>query len=714
MDNRRFVTFLVFFFAFTYLYNAIIVPRFFPQPPQPVAVDPAEAEDEADPPPKVPAPKNGDEVPVVEAGPAEAPTADSTPAVHPLRTVTLGSLDPTSGFFLQAELTSAGAAIETVQLTDPKFRELKDRQQQVTVVGTNSTNDRTFSTAIAAIDDQLKKHDTTLELINWEVVSSTADSVVFAFEAPDRTLRVQKTYRLTHVETPPKDMKDEFLTNSKGFTIDLELTVQNLSKDARVIAYELQGPVGIVLENREHTRKYRDIKIEFLGEDDDVTLSTKDVSKLYEQRLAEARSAGQNPGPAALRELVKQKDPWTGPIRYAGLDVQFFAALVAPLDERDEADRLANKWIDRTYPVMIQEDRLNVYESDISFRMVSTPLQLGGKGNADSEKTHRYAFFVGPKRSALLDPEPLEADRVLDYGTGLFSFFGLTGMVARLMHFLLDTFYGWGLPYGLCIICLTALVRGCMFPISRKQAVSAAKMKALQPKLNELKQKYGEDKQKIAQAQMELWRKHNINPLSGCMPLLFQMPIFIGLYSCLNTAVDLRLSSFLWIDNLAAPDAMFNFPFETPAVIGPHISVLPLVTVVLFLVQQKMFMPPPADEQAEMTQKMMNMMTFMFGALFWHQPAGLCVYFICSSLWGIAERKLLGNVTVAGEEGPTVTVKEPDVRGGSSGKKPIAGSSPPAAKKQGFFAKLMEAAEQAQKQADKQREQSKQKKNKGR
>ncbi|MEQ9412003.1 MAG: membrane protein insertase YidC [Fuerstiella sp.] len=722
MDHRRFVTFLVFFFAFTYLYNAVIVPKFFPPPPKPPAVAELPGDE-----PAVPAdPATDDDSPAAADSPdadspdADSPDADSpdaesrtpeiddAPAEHPRKMLEIGSLDPTSGFMLYAELTTQGAAVESVQLTDPRFRELSDRERQVTVVGNNATDDRTFSTAVSAVDEQLKKHRLSLETIDWEVVSAATDHVVFAFEPPDHSLRVEKSYRLTRVDVPPKELKYEFRNNSPGHTIEVELTVKNLSDAPRTIDYELQGPVGVILENREHTRKYRDIKLEFLGEDSDVTLSTKEVSGLYQDYLAEAQNAGRNPTEADLRQTVKQKDPWTGAFRYAGVDVQFFAALVAPLDERDETARLAQKWIDRTYPVMIDEDRVNVYESDISFRIASTPQQLEAAGAADSV-THRYAFFVGPKRSALLDPPPLEADRVLDYGTGLFSFFGLTGMVARLMHFLLNFFHGWGLPYGLCIICLTVLVRGCMFPISRKQALSAARMKELQPRLNELKLKYADDKQKLAQAQMELWRKHNINPLSGCMPLLFQMPIFIGLYSCLNTAVDLRLSSFLWIDNLAAPDALFNFPFATPAIVGPHISVLPLVTVVLFLIQQKMFMPPPADEQAEMTQKMMNMMTFMFGALFWHQPAGLCVYFICSSLWGIAERKLLGMTKAGSLDESSVKVVAPEKSG--NGKKKTSASAPQAEKKQGFFSKLMEAAEEAQKQAEKTRE--KQARNKG-
>ncbi|APZ94013.1 membrane protein insertase YidC [Fuerstiella marisgermanici] len=717
MDNRRFVTFLVFFFAFTYLYNAIIVPKFFPRPVKPAAVEPEgvldgnladdnEADESAEEPP------DGAEV----AAESDAPEAAAKPASHPQKTITLGSLEPDSGYFLQAEISSVGAAIESVQITDPKFKELDDRNKQVTVVGTTTADDRTFSTAISGIDDQLKKHGQSLETASWEVVSSDQSQATFAYEAPDGKLRVEKQYRLSKVDVNKKDMSEEFETNAAGYTVEMELTIQNLSDEPSTVEFELQGPVGVVLENKAHTRKYRDIKLEFLGEDDDVTLSANDVVDLYETTLAEARSQGVSPNTRELRQLVRQKEPWTGAIRYAGVDVQFFAALMAPLDGRDEAQRMANKWIERTYPILVVKDDSNTNESDISFRVVSTPIELQAKGEKDSA-TRNFAFFVGPKRSDLLDPPPMEAKRVLDIDTGFFNTIslGLVGLLVRLMQFLLSTFHGLGLPYGLAIICLTALVRGCMFPISRKQAISAAKMKELQPKIKELQLKYPDDKQKVAQGQMELWRKHNINPLSGCMPLLFQMPIFIGLYSCLNTAVDLRMSKFLWIDNLAAPDALFEFPFAMPAIVGPHINVLPLVTVVLFLVQQKLFMPPPADEQAEMTQKMMNMMTFMFGAMFWHQPAGLCLYFICSSLWGIAERKLLGkaSVSLGDDDQPSVTVKDPtsdtkkngNKKNGNSGRQSSSKNAPPQAeKKQGFFAKLMEAAEEAQKQAEQKRD----------
>lgn len=111
-------------------------------------------------------------------------------------------------------------------------------------------------------------------------------------------------------------------------------------------------------------------------------------------------------------------------------------------------------------------------------------------------------------------------------------------------------------------------------------------MKELQPKLTELKAKYADDREKLAKAQMELWRKHKINPIGGCLPLFLQMPIFIGLYTALNSAVDLRLQKLLWIKNLAGPDALFRLPFNVPY-LGYDFSVLPLCTVGLFLTQQK-------------------------------------------------------------------------------------------------------------------------------
>jgi YidC/Oxa1 family membrane protein insertase len=264
-------------------------------------------------------------------------------------------------------------------------------------------------------------------------------------------------------------------------------------------------------------------------------------------------------------------------------------------------------------------------ELDLLPRGVQLP-----SGEPGDRLTHSFKLYAGPKRGELLDP--LDAGSILDYGT--------MGALAGVMLWVMNGLNSLGLPYWIAIIILTMIVRGCLFPLSRKQVIGAQKMKELQPKLQELKKKYAKDKEKLARAQMELFRKHNYNPLAGCLPILLQLPIFISLYTAISTSVDLRLAPFLWADNLAAPDALFAMPFALPF-LGQNFNLLPILTIVLFIVQQKMFMPPPTSEEQVMQYKMMKVMMIVMGFLFYRVPAGLCIYFIASSLWGIGERKLL-------------------------------------------------------------------------
>lgn len=702
MDYRRFVTFLVVCFAFSYLYQNFILP---PKPlPEavPAAVDtdaesaePLVGDQAGDPATAAKSEKSKDDDPVVvdaadaQKNSSEAPAAELP--VYPEEIVQLGSNDPNDKFALKAILTSQGAAIQSVILTDPKFKELEDIEQQVKVVGNGEGRDQTMTLSVDLIDKQLAKSGQTLETVNWELISKSTQKVVFAFQVPDGDVAVRKTFLLQPLKLESGESLQSALNGQpRAYTIETEIQLVSQSDSSQTLQYELQGPVGVVLENTAHARKYRDIKLEFFGDDDAVTLSATELNDLYTDKMEEK---GQVIVEGELRSILRQSEAWTGLCRYVGVDVQFFAALVSTLDERSVEERKQSRWIERIYPVMVapgkdeQTGKGNANLGDVSFRLVSAPVVLDGDG---AKVTHRFGMFVGPKRRALLEPEPFVADQVLDYGWWF-------GFIARVMHTILDTFHSYGMPYFLAIISLTVLVRGMMFPISRKQAIMAAKQKALAPKLNELKLKHGDDKEKMARAQMELWRKHGINPLGGCLPIFIQFPVFIALYTCLNTAVDLRLAPFLWVENLAAPDALFTMP--SLPFLGSDFNLLPCITVVLFLIQQKLFMPPPADEQAEMTQKMMNFMTIGMGLMFWHVPAGLCIYFIASSLWGIAERKLL-KVNVATPSEPSVTVKAP----GSDSPETEAPK-----KKTGFLARKMEEMQTKMQELQKQAEQAQEK-----
>ena len=220
---------------------------------------------------------------------------------------------------------------------------------------------------------------------------------------------------------------------------------------------------------------------------------------------------------------------------------------------------------------------------------------------------------------------------------------------------ILHTFYAVVQNYGLAIIMLTVLVRLCMFPLSRKQTLNALKMQELQPEIKKIQEKYKKDMEGRTKAQQELFRKHNYNPLGGCLVMFIQLPIFVALYRSLMVDVELRQAPLLseairWSPNPSYKDMDFDWSGFMPGFInkgiglfglGPYFNILPLATVALFLAQQKMLMPPPADDQARMQQNIMKYMMIFMGLLFFKVASGLCVYFVASSLWGLAERRFL-------------------------------------------------------------------------
>jgi len=682
MEQRRFLLFITLSIAMLVGWNAFVVPRLVPPAPQPVADDPQKADEAAKQPPADVQPvvkdgqdagqqvadKSGDDPATVkpEPQPDKPQPPPDPPALkrNEKMVVVLGSLDPASGYFAQWSFTSRGAAMTNWQLNDPRYRQLENRKQPLELVGRPGAPQLvSFSTAIAALDRQLKPSGLTSNTANWAVESQRKDenkaSVVFRLDAPDGSFHVTKTYSVSRIADSAKpQVRDR---RSAGYQVQLDLTVTNTGQQTVDTDYVLQGPVGIPLENAANARKFRDFKIGII-KDNKVSLTVMTADEVVEDQK-------------------KQENHWSESLGFVGIDTQYFAVLLVPNDVQSTDAQYTQD----TRPLLVAEDAKNPSRSDISLQLTSSTIEL----EPGQTRTHSYTVYGGPKREILLKPlgqgpedsVSVNAEQILDYG--------IFGLVATSMLWLLDTLHGIGVSYGLAIICLTVVVRGCMFPLSRKQALGAQKMKELQPRIAELKKKYGKDKEKMARAQMELFSKHNYNPLSGCLPIFLQLPIFIGLYTALNASVDLRMAPFLYIDNLAAPDNiwpnLFNtiLPFLKPnglPFLGPNLNLLPLITIALFIAQQKMFMPPPTDEQQAMQHKMMNYMMIFFGVMFYRVPAGLCVYFIASSLWGMGERKMLdvmksesadatsaASSTTAASNGKTKT-KTKTKKAGKSGK----------------------------------------------
>ena len=296
--------------------------------------------------------------------------------------------------------------------------------------------------------------------------------------------------------------------------------------------------------------------------------------------------------------------------------------------------------------------------------MTSKSIELAPQGTFH----HEFQLFAGPKKPAILAQYPAGEDTNL----GELVYYGWFWFVAEPMLAVLHLFYHVVRNYGVAIVMLTVLVRGCMFPLSRRQAQSSQKMAELKPEIQRIQEKHKDPTQRN-KAMQELYRKHNFNPFGSCLLVFVQMPIFVGLYRSLGVDVELRQAPLIssavrWCSNLAAPDMLWNWHNVVPGFVesylGPYLNVFPFLTIGLFIWQQKMFMPPPTDEQSAMQQKMMSYMSIFFGFMFYKVASGLCLYFIVSSLWGIAERKALpqsGAAAAAGGSGGG---------GGGGGKRP--------------------------------------------
>lgn len=631
-QQRRLLTFTVLSFLILFGWMSVgpkLFPGLFPQPPKPV---------------KKVEPKPDDVV--VDEKNAEENKADKPEAVaqaeaklpeHPTKSVVIGSDDPKTGFGLKVTLSSVGAGIVSAELNDPRYKALKPRKPkadvpQLSLLGNDldaelkplaASPPVTGQLAIDEIDKKLKKldGDANLARLNWEVVAEdvetdgvTKTGVTFGLKIPDGVWELRKKYELRRWQNANAN-RDEDPT---GYQLAVQLSFKNLSSKEHTVVYDLQGPAGLPLENAENASKYRDVKFGFREQDGSLVtnaLAARDLVKQFDGGKVEDLKAGNRT------------------FQYVGLDTQYFTALVLP---QDAAQKQAS-YLDMAKPQVVQKNAANPGWSDVSVLLRSVEHTVP----AEDEITHDYHLYLGPKRVALLSP--LGAEKVIEFSGFLFIPASLVAGIASLLLWVLNTFHRIGLPYGICIMLLTVLVRSCMFPISRKQAVNAKRMKELQPRIAELKAKHGDDKQKFAEEQMKLFAETGFNPLGGCLPVLMQLPIFIGLYQALSSSVDLRRAAFLWFDNLAAPDALFAMPFALPF-LGNQFNLLPILTTALFLFQQKMFMPPPTDEQTRMQAKMFFWMTLMMGFMFYHVPAGLCVYFIASSLWSMGERKLLDRV----------------------------------------------------------------------
>jgi len=226
-------------------------------------------------------------------------------------------------------------------------------------------------------------------------------------------------------------------------------------------------------------------------------------------------------------------------------------------------------------------------------------------------------------------------DRLIDWGWFRF--------ITKPMFWLIDTLYKFLGNFGLAILATTVVVKAIFFPLANKSYASMAKMKKVQPKMLEIREKYADDKMKQQQAMMELYKTEKINPLAGCWPVALQIPVFFSLYKVLYITIEMRHAPFFgWIQDLAAPDptSIFNLfgllPFAPPAFL-PHMGVWAVVMGITMFLQMRMNPAPPDPTQAMIFNWMPIIFTFMMGSF----PAGLVIYWAWNNTLSIVQQGVI-------------------------------------------------------------------------
>ena len=227
-------------------------------------------------------------------------------------------------------------------------------------------------------------------------------------------------------------------------------------------------------------------------------------------------------------------------------------------------------------------------------------------------------LWVGPKLVKQIEAQNVPGlERAVD-----FSSYAMFATIAGWLFWVLERIHGLIGNWGWAIIGLVVLIKAAMYPLSAAQYKSMAKMRKFQPRIAQLKERYGDDKQKFQQAMMELYKKEKINPVGGCLPILLQMPVFLALYWMLSESVELRHAPWIgWIQDLTARDPYF---------------VLPVINMAVMWATQKL--TPLAPGMDPMQAKMMQMMPLVFGVMFAFFPAGLVLYWITNSGLGLLQQ----------------------------------------------------------------------------
>ncbi|MEE8190953.1 MAG: membrane protein insertase YidC [Candidatus Scalindua sediminis] len=396
----------------------------------------------------------------------------------------------------------------------------------------------------------------------------------------------------TLLENGLRVTKDISLKNGK-YHLDIAITFENTSNSVVALAYTVNSASGIYPEFDKYTG------------------------------LASAVGIDVGRGKVKLVRTATEDMPYKNEsvgIAWAGAVNKYFVSIL----------KSSSGAIIATTTSAPNENQDPLYKDDFSVNLQTKRISIIPQG----KEQHDYVLFLGPKKESILK----QYDGLL-----VLLEYGWTTSICKILIKILNVFYGFIPNYGIAILLLTFLVKMILFPLTRKSQMSMFKMQQLQPLIGKLKEKYKGDKQRMGQEQMKLFKQHGVNPMSGCMPIMLQMPVFFALFRTLQLSFEMRQAPFvLWISDLSKPDTLIYLPFTIPF-LGDGLNILPIVMGIASFVQMKLTPKTISgdDAQAKMQQRMMQMMPIIFPFILYTMPSGLTLYWTTSTLISIGEQMFI-------------------------------------------------------------------------
>ncbi len=380
------------------------------------------------------------------------------------------------------------------------------------------------------------------------------------------------------------EVKKTYILKSDTYTVDLDVILKNVSDKP------LKDSLGLsfyFLPYREKEPSYNRSRLTYYAE--------RKINKIY------------------LKKIRKEPIVIKKPVTWVGFENNYFLQALVPLtkEKYSVVGRVTNAGVNLVQLVYL-----------------SQPFVL----EPNASHSWKFRLYLGPKESKELQKAGHNLASSIDYGWVTF--------LAKPLLIVLNWLYVYTHNYGIAIIILTVLIKLIFWPLTHKSYQSMQKMKKIQPMIAQIREKYKDDREKLNQELLSLYRTYKVNPMGGCLPIILQIPFFFALYRMLYSAVELRHQPFcLWINDLTAPDRL-NIGVHIP-----YLGGLPVLTILMgvsMFIQQKMT-PSPGDPRQE---KMMLLMPVIFTVFFVNFPSGLVLYWFVNNLLSIVQQYWI-NRTVA-------------------------------------------------------------------